>query len=268
MTDQRPDLHRIASAHLGNLRDLGGRATADGSVVATGVVYRSAELADDAVETDPDLATLAIRTVVDLRTADERAARPDRVPAGAQLVELDVLADMPTGAAAQVASLFGQPGALAAGLGGVDLGEQMRATYRSLVTSASARASYAALVRLVIDPERVPLLFHCTAGKDRTGWAATLLLLAAGATREQAVDEFLAVNPAVHAAYAPLLAQVEAGGGDPDVLVPLLEVRADYLAAAFDELDGAFGSFDAYLRAGLGLSEIEIGTLRRTLREG
>ncbi|MDM7829829.1 tyrosine-protein phosphatase [Cellulomonas edaphi] len=262
------DLHRIASAHLGNLRDIGGRGTADGHRVATGVAYRSAELVDEAIVDDPDLAALAIRTVVDLRTADERRTRPDRVPAGAQLVELDVLADLPTGAAAQVAALFGQPGGLAHGLAGVDLGEQMRTTYRALVSSASARKAYAAFVRLVVDPERVPLIFHCTAGKDRTGWAATILLLAAGVTREQASEEFLAVNPAVHAAYAPLLSQVEAGGGDPGVLVPLLEVRADYLQAAFDEMDRVHGSFAGYLREGVGLSEIEIEALGRTLRAG
>lgn len=260
------DLHRIASAHLHNLRDIGGRPTGDGGTVATGVAYRSAELADEAIEHDPDLATLAIRTVVDLRTASEREARPDRVPAGASLVALDVLADLPTGAAAQVADLFAEPGALERALGGLDVAEQMRATYRALVTSDSARTAYAAFARLVIDPERVPLLFHCTAGKDRTGWAATILLLAAGATREQATDEFLAVNPAVHATFAPLLAQLEAAGGDPEVLVPLLEVRAEYLQAAFDELDRTYGTFARYLGDGLGLGDVEIEALSRTLR--
>lgn len=259
------DLHRIESAHLGNLRDIGGRPTSDGGLVATGVAYRSAELADEAIVDDPDLATLAVRTVVDLRTVDERAARPDRVPAGARLVELDVLADLPSGAAAQLTSLFEAHGGR---LDGLDVAEQMRATYRTFITSPAARAAYAAFVRVIIDPERVPVLFHCTAGKDRTGWAGTILLLAAGVTREEAVDEYLAVNPAVRATYAPLLAQFAATGGDPDALAPFLEVRPDYLQAAFDELDRTYGSFDAYLSEGLGLTTVEVEALGRTMRAG
>ncbi|ROS23654.1 tyrosine-protein phosphatase [Cellulomonas sp. PhB150] len=259
------DLHRIESAHLGNLRDIGGRPTSDGGLVATGVAYRSAELADEAVVDDPDLAALAVRTVVDLRTGAERAARPDRVPAGAQLVELDVLADLSTGAAAQVATLFEEHGGRIEGL---DVAGQMQSTYRSFVTSAAARAAYAQLVRLVIDPDRLPVLFHCTAGKDRTGWAATILLLAAGVTREEADEEYLAVNPAVRAAYAPLLEQFAASGGDPDALAPFLEVRAEYLQAAFDQVDESYGSFDAYLRDGLGLTDGEVEALGGALRAG
>ncbi|RHA38591.1 tyrosine-protein phosphatase [Cellulomonas rhizosphaerae] len=259
------DLHRIANVHLGNLRDLGGRPTRDGALVATGVVFRSAELADEAIAGDPELAALGLRTIVDLRTGAEREARPDRVPAGAQLVELDVLADLPTGAAAQVATLFEEHGGR---IEGHDVVDQMRSTYRSFVTSAAARQAYAGLVRVVIDPARVPVLFHCTAGKDRTGWAATILLLAAGVTREEVADEYLAVNPAVRAAYAPLLAQFAASGGDPAALAPFLEVRADYLQAAFDQIDASYGSFDAYLRDGLGLTDVEVETLGRTLRAG
>jgi len=266
MSPDVTDLHRIASSHLGNLRDVGGRPTSDGGEVARGVVFRSAELADDAIAADPDLAELAVRTVVDLRTAAERTSRPDVVPAGAALVTLDVLADLPGGAAAKVADLLARPGGLASGLAGVDMAEQMRETYRALVTLDSARASYAAFVRLVIDPERTPLLFHCTAGKDRTGWAATILLTVAGVSRDQVEAEFLAVNPAVRETFAPMLAQLAAAGGDADALTPMLEVRADYLAAAFDAVGETYGSFDGYLTDGLGLSELEVESLRRTMR--
>jgi protein-tyrosine phosphatase len=142
----------------------------------------------------------------------------------------------------------------------------MIAVYRRLVVGDAARTAYAAFVRTVLDPERRPVLFHCTAGKDRTGWAATILLLAAGVDEAGALDEFLAVNPAVRVTFAPLLEQLAAVGGDPELLRPLLEVRAEYLQAALDALRERFGTFDAYLRDGLGLSEIEVEALRRTLR--
>jgi protein-tyrosine phosphatase len=258
------DPHVLLSPAVTNLRDRGGRATADGGTVATGVAYRSAELSADSVVTDDALAALGIRTVVDLRTDAERSSRPDQVPAGAELVVLDVLEDLPSGAAAQLPTL------LAAGrvdeFASVDMLGEMRSVYRHLVLDESARAAYAAFVRTVLDPERTPVLFHCTAGKDRTGWAATILLLGAGVDVAGATDEFLAVNPAVRATFAPLLAQFADAGGDPDLLRPVLEVRAEFLEAALEAVDERFGSFDGYLADGLGLSVVEVEALRRTLR--
>ena len=258
------DPHVLLSPAVTNLRDVGGRPTADGGRVATGVVYRSAVLADLSVTTDTALAELGIRTVVDLRTDAERTERPDQLPAGAQLLVLDALADMPQGAAAQL------PVLLAGGdvdvLTRIDLVGEMLTVYRWLVLGDSARAAYAAFVRTVLDPERRPVLVHCTAGKDRTGWAATILLLAAGVDEAGATEEFLAVNPAVRVTFAPLLDQLAAMGGDPELLRPLLEVRAEYLHAALDALHEEFGTFEGYLSGGLGLSVVEIEALRRTLR--
>ncbi|MBO9556465.1 tyrosine-protein phosphatase [Cellulomonas sp.] len=265
--DDVQDPHVVASAAVRNLRDLGGRPTSDGGSVVRGVAFRSAELAEDGVEGDPALAALGVRTVVDLRTRGEREVRPDHVPAGARHVVLDVLADLPTAAATQAAAVLSAPASLVETLAGVDVAEQMRATYRRLVVGDAARQAYAAFVRTVLDPDAVPVLFHCTAGKDRTGWAATILLLAAGVDEEGATAEFLAVNPAVRAVFAPLLAQLDGLGEDSSVLVPFLEVRPDYLQAALDEMRATFGSFDGYLSDGLGLSPVEIEGLRRTLRE-
>ena len=259
------DEHVLLSPAVTNLRDIGGRPTADGGTVATGVAYRSAELADTAVATDAVLARLAIRTVVDLRTDDERSGRPDQLPAGATLLVLDALADLPSGAAAQLPALLSEGGADAA-LAQLDLAGQMIDVYRRLVVGDGARTAYAGFVRTVIDPTRTPVLFHCTAGKDRTGWAATILLLAAGVDEAGAMDEFLAVNPAVRETFAPLLQQLAAAGGDPELLRPLLEVRAEYLQAALDAMHERFGTFDGYLRDGLGLGDLEVESLRRTLR--
>ena len=258
------DAHVLLSPAVTNLRDVGGRATADGGTVATGIAYRSAELTDESVVTDATLADLGIRTVVDLRTDAERDPRPDRLPAGAQHLVLDVLADLPVSAAAQLPALF------AAGrvdeFARLDLMGEMLAVYRHLVLDRSAQAAYAAFVRTVLDPERTPVLFHCTAGKDRTGWAATILLLAAGVDEAGASEEFLAVNPAVRTTFAPLLDQFTDAGGDPDVLRPMLEVRVEFFEAALAAVREQFGTFEGYLTDGLGLSLIEVEALRRTLR--
>ncbi|WP_343048291.1 tyrosine-protein phosphatase [Cellulomonas humilata] len=258
------DPHILLSPAVTNLRDVGGRATADGGTVATGVAYRSAELAAGSVSTDPVLAGLRIRTVVDLRTDAERTSRPDQLPEGAQLRVLDVLADLPSAAAAQIPAALAGGGADA--LAGLDLSGQMLDVYRRLVVGGAARQAYAGLVRTVIDAERRAVLFHCTAGKDRTGWATTVLLLAAGVDEDGAMEEFLAVNPAVRTTYAPLLQQFGDAGGDPDALRPLLEVRAEYLHTALTLVRERFGSFDGYLTDGLGLGQVEVEALRRTLR--
>lgn len=258
------DPHVLFSPAVTNLRDLGGRATADGGTVATGVAFRSAELADPSVGTDAVLAGLRIRTVVDLRTEAERSSRPDRMPAGARLRVLDALADLPGGAAAQLPAVLAGAGADA--LADLDLAGQMLAVYRRLVIGEAARQAYAGLVRTVIDAERRAVLFHCTAGKDRTGWGTTVLLLAAGVDEEGAMEEYLAVGPAVGATYAPLLQQVGDAGGNPDDLRPLVEVRAEYLETALALVRERFGSFEGYLSAGLGLGAVEVEALRRTLR--
>ncbi len=90
----------FAVPSLVNLRDIGGRTSSFGGVIRTGVVFRSTALAD-ITDTDIDVLTsLQISAVYDLRTAAERERRPDRLPVGAKLVGLDVLADRPTGSVA------------------------------------------------------------------------------------------------------------------------------------------------------------------------
>ncbi len=259
------DPHVLASDALANLRDIGGRVTADGRTVRRGVVFRSAELRAPAVADDPVVAGLGIRTVVDLRTSAERASAPDVLPAGARGLHADVLALDPQAPAADLPSLLRDPTRAEAVLAALDPGRRMRETYVDLVVGEAARTGYAALLRRVLDPGDVPVLYHCTAGKDRTGWATTVLLLAAGVDEAGVREEYLAVNPTVRAMYAPLLARFAAGGGDPQVLVPLLEVRETYLEAALGALDERFGSVDGYLRNGLGLSDDDVARLRATL---
>lgn len=260
------DPHAIAGTVVPNLRDLGGRPTADGGVVARGVVYRSGELS--AAAGDHVLAGLGIRTVLDLRTAAERAARPDTLPLGARLVELDVLGGATLSAAVEVKQLFDRADEVATALAATDTGATMRAVYEQLVVAPSALDAYRAVVLAVIAHDRRPLLVHCTAGKDRTGWAATVLLLAAGVDEDGAMEEFLAVNPSVRATFAPLLAPLSGDVALLTALSPLLEVREEYLGASLAALHDRFGTVEDYLRDGLGLDDGQRAELRRVLRGG
>lgn len=259
------DPHVVATGALANLRDIGGRATADGRTVRRGVAFRSAELRAPAIADDPVVVGLGVRTVVDLRTDAERTAAPDVLPPGARGIHVDVLDLDPQAPAFDTGELLRRPQEAGAVLTALDPAGRMRQTYVDLVVGDAARSGYATLLRALLDPAAGPVLYHCTAGKDRTGWATTVLLLTAGVSEAAAREEYLAVNPTVRAMYAPLLDQFAAVGGDPALLVPLLEVRGEYLDAALGAVGEHFGSLDGYLRDGLGLASEEVEALRATL---
>ncbi|WP_063750080.1 tyrosine-protein phosphatase [Streptomyces rimosus] len=231
-----------------NFRDVGGYRTADGRWVKMGVLYRA-----DALHklTDADLAKLrrlGIRTDFDLRTPGERAKAPDRVPAGARYVVANVIgeensAELPPTAEASE--------------------RLMAESYRQFVVRPSAAKAYRSLFRMAAEPGSYPLLYHCSSGKDRTGWATAVLLTALGVDRETVMPDYLASNDYLAASNAAELAKQP-----PEIaarLKPVLETRAPYLNAAFDEVEARFGTFGAYLREGLGLNAQELERLRAAL---
>ncbi|MFE5292491.1 tyrosine-protein phosphatase [Isoptericola sp. NPDC056618] len=233
-----------------NLRDLGGYRTTDGDWVAMGEAYRSDAL-DRLSEADLDaLEGLDVRTVVDLRTGSERATAPDRVPDGARYEVADVLG----GGTATIPDLS-SPAAAA---------QMMVDGERSMVSSDTGRAAYATLFDAVADDGAV--LFHCTAGKDRTGWAAAALLTTAGVPRDVVEDDYLLSNDYRAEANAAALASMPAE--QAAIYRPLLDVRPEYLAAGFDEVHDEYRSFDRYLHQGLGLSAREARDVRDELLVG
>ncbi len=251
------------SAAVPNLRDLGERAVVGGGRLPAGRLFRAGEPSDPAASTD--LRRLGLATVVDLRTAGEVAQRPDHLPDGVAYRHLDVLADMPPEMAEGQAHLMNDPVAFADAFGRFDPVAQMHRTYAELVVAPSARAAYASVLREVLEADGAPVLVHCTAGKDRTGWAVTVLLLAAGVAVDEVRAEYLAVNPAVRAVFAPLIDRYAAVGAPREMLEPMLEVRAEYLDTALTRVAEDFGGFDGYLHDGLGLTADESGALRALL---
>ncbi|MBK3558659.1 tyrosine-protein phosphatase, partial [Streptomyces sp. MBT56] len=138
-------------------------------------------------------------------------------------------------------------------------------TYRKMVLSPGAAAAYRAFLETAADPAARPVLFHCTAGKDRTGWAAAVLLMILGAPRATVRSDFLAVNPAVRAAFAPQVTKFLDGGGDPAVAAAIIEVRPRYLDVALDAMDERWGGLDGYVRNGLRVPDAVLERLREGL---
>ncbi|MEU9090941.1 tyrosine-protein phosphatase [Streptomyces sp. NPDC048428] len=250
----------VPAASVLNLRDLGGIALGSGRQVRPGVVLRSGQLSGLDPVHDAAVAGLGIRTVVDLRTADERASAPDRLPPGARLFVADVLGDDPGVAPARLRALLADPVEAERLLGGGKAEEMFAETYRQMVLSPRAAAAYRAFVETAADDAARPVLFHCTAGKDRTGWAASVLLLLLGASRDVVRTEFLAVNPLMRVAFRPYVQNFLDAGGDPEIASAIIEVRPRYLDTALDAMDERWGGLDGYARDGL---RIPVPVLRR-----
>ncbi|WP_380878620.1 protein-tyrosine-phosphatase [Sphingomonas sp. DBB INV C78] len=241
-------------ATIPNLRDIGGYRTNDGRWVKMGMIYRSDQL--DRLS-DADLAAmggLGLTLVADLRTETERQREPDRVPAGAQPLVLDVAADS-TGSLGGDMKKAGA--AIMAGKGAA----LMVDANRDFVTLSSAKAAYAGLLDRLDDPTAGGTLYHCTAGKDRTGWATAVILTLLGVPRETVMADYLASNEYLRAKNEATITSV-AKMMPREKLEPVLGVRAEYIQAAFDEVEKSYGSFDAYLKDGLGLDGEEINALR------
>ncbi len=234
-----------------NFRDAGGYRTKDGQWVRMGAVYRTDSL--DRL-TDADLAKLkrlGIAVDYDLRTASERSAAPDRLPEGVRYVVADVLGDdspvftMPTSAA--------------------EAEQMMIDGEKTMVSGEPAKAAYSTVFSgLVRDADGA--LYHCTAGKDRTGWAGAALLTALGVPRETVTADYLASNEYRAEANAAALAAMPAE--QAAVYKPMLDVRASYLNSGFDEVEDAYGSFAAYEKKALGLDARELRRLRKDLLVG
>jgi protein-tyrosine phosphatase len=114
---------------------------------------------------------------------------------------------------------------------------------------------------VLADAGRGGVLFHCTTGKDRTGWAAASLMLLLGVDEDAVTEDYLRTNADLLPAMQPVLDRFAGQGGDPDVLLPVLGVREEYLRTALDEVGVRFGGIRGYATDGLGLTEQDLDRL-------
>lgn len=255
----------VPASTVVNLRDLGGIALGRDRRLRQGILLRSGQLSDFDAEHDIAVSALGLRTVVDLRTAEERAWAPDRLPRGARLFVADVFGDHPGVLQGRLKTLLCDLEAAAAALGGGKAEGLFAQTYRTMVLAPGAAAAYRAFLETAADPRARPLLFHCATGKDRTGWATALLLMMAGASREVVRAEFLAVNRMARRAFGAQVRRYLEAGGDPDIATAIIEVRPRYLDAALDAMNERWGGLDGYLRNGLRVPQTVVERLRADL---
>jgi protein-tyrosine phosphatase len=239
----------IAMEGAHNLRDLGGFVTADDRRVRWGRLYRSDHLAKISDRDLELLGDLGIRLVCDFRNAEEIEGDPDRLPEGVVSINPAIIVDGATPSIIEEAIVSGNEA-------GLDFSRILLDANEMLVREAAPQ--YRAFFRALEKPDNLPMLFHCTAGKDRAGFGAALVLLALGVPMDRVMDDYLATATytADHVdGTVRLIRLVSLFRIEESEIRSLLGVRREFLQAAFDAIDEDYGTVDAYLREGLGVTD-------------
>ncbi|MEU9111471.1 tyrosine-protein phosphatase [Streptomyces sp. NPDC048483] len=262
-----PAVRRVALQGAVNVRDLGGYRTADGRTVRHGRIFRAGSLARLTPADVTKLAGLGLHTVVDLRVpAELRFDGKDRLPPGLEVTSRPV-DDTGLFQAVQAAVASKDPAEQRRQLGGGKAERRMREIYPGFVHNPDNRARFGAVLTDIGHDRRLPLLFHCTSGKDRTGWLSYVLLRLLGVPHADAVGDYLLSNTFRRHADTQVNAGLRKAGAmrDTDLLRPLQDVRTSYLSAGLTELRHEYGTLQAYLTKGLGLDERAVGRIRDRL---
>jgi protein-tyrosine phosphatase len=252
-----------------NFRDLGGYQTVDSKQLRWGILYRSGELGH---LTDADqvyMRSLNLQSLVDFRTSRERTRLPDRWPENVVGSDADKRLYAPIGdepgndtqKLIQEAFLYHAPP------------ERLRAlmtlAYEGFALQGAS--TYGQAFRQIIDG-KVPMVYHCTAGKDRAGLFSAILLAILGVPQETIRYDYMLSNEYLLAPEALRQMTQAISSAAPDAPPPSREsvavmagVDEAYLTASFAAIDRRYGSFDAYRREALGLSVQDVRKLREIL---
>jgi protein-tyrosine phosphatase len=202
-------------------------------------LYRSDHLGALDAQDATQIVALGISRVLDFRGVEERTAAACRLP-GVTVHSLPIEPTIVQKLQELLAA--GEP------LSAADVSVHMQDTYRGFVRHSTPRFTEFFAHLLASDE---PTVFHCTAGKDRTGFAAALLLKAVGVDDDAVMRDYLLTNERVE------LPAVSRMGLPREAMAVLWRVQPDFLQAAFAEAQARHGSLDAYLREGLGLGDAE-----------
>lgn len=258
-----------------NARQLGGYETADGRHVKRDVLLRTAKLSDAPSE---ELAALKdiyhLGVVVDFRTLAEREGAPDLEIDGVDNIVLDVLDESSrTGAGAAIAGIYENGGAEPAEvmLNIIRSGCVSERMYADMAFDPAAEKGFRDFFRILLENGgKKAVLWHCSGGKDRTGAAAVLLLLALGVNKETALRDFELTNEFLREKIAYMESRAAELTDDPEEIAwvkDLTGVNRKYMEKLLDTLEEKYGSQERYLTEGLGLDRAELEQLREMYLE-
>ena len=258
--EQRQQWRKLPLEGAHNFRDLGGYTTSDGRTTKWGMIYRSSDLSE---LTDRDLAYLQrlhIKQVVDFRSDSERAEAPDRVPEGSQLVirKVDVAG---TDIRQTIEDIMRGDNDTALQDFLIDANRDFAIQFTPV---------YKDWMHSLTRPDALPQVYHCTAGKDRTGFATAILLLTLGVPEETVINDYLLTNTYSAEHIEDMLFKIKLmslGQADVVALRSLLGVEEIYLRTALTTIKETYGSFDLYLDRELGIDEATRNALKQIFLE-
>lgn len=234
-----------------NLRDLGGWPTATGHRVRRGLIYRSDSLAALTDADHTQIAALNIRVTCDLRGERESIRAPS-------ILHGAIRHAFPIESRFEQVARLGADGQRPA-FDASQMTQYMRDVYRNLPDKATPHLRQ--LFALILQNHNLPLLFHCTAGKDRTGFVAAVILKALQVPQSSIERDYLATNESWIPAFSL------PGHVSPEATRILCSAETEWLTLAFDVIDQHHGSFDDYLHTVLQLDESSRHALLERLTE-
>ena len=241
-----------------NFRDLGGHRTADGGRVRFGLIFRSGSLHK---LTDVDVVTLerlGLKVVYDLRADDERTRAPSILPDGIRLERLPI-----GGQAAKSKELYDL--VIAQKIGDVP-SDFLFQIYASLIEAEAP--TFGELLTRLTEPNGTPALFHCTAGKDRTGVSAALLLSVLGVDEATILDDYeRSALSYTEAQMAKLRARLEPSGIDVERYKAIFGAPRDAMATLLATIRERYGSVERYLEQEAAMAPEAIAELRTIMVE-
>ncbi|GHU38532.1 aldo/keto reductase [Bacilli bacterium] len=227
---------------LVNFRDLGGYQTLDSKKVRAGKVLRSAQpvgLAD--ADKNTLLKNYQLKKIIDFRSQKEVAEKPVDTLTGVSYLNIDLMKDIPSGTAS-LEDLLKNPTI-------AEVDHALENVYGELVMDKTSQKGYANFLNQIIAQENGAVLFHCFAGKDRTGIGAALVLSLLGVCKADIVHDYLLTNRQRQVENQKMKTVAAAQGMTDEQLLALdrlLSVDEVYLNHAFANISKHYGIMQAY----------------------
>ena len=250
----REDYRKLPFTGAHNFRDLGGYKTEDGRRIKWGKIYRSDNLHSLTDEDVKYLSRLNIKSVVDFRSDEERESEPDRLTPDMTQVLLPIKFQPKELDDETLKNLMKN-----LTFGTLDSSNLL--TDFNIVIVKDFAEEYKKFFRHVIENNAEPIVFHCTAGKDRAGFASAMILTVLGVPRDKVIEDYLLTNTYVKDHVDSEMLEIELKTffrADTDNLRKINLVAERYIQAAFDTIDSEWGGMDNYISTALSLTEEDI----------
>jgi protein-tyrosine phosphatase len=251
---------RLGMQGTPNFRDFGGYPSSDGGKVRWGYMFRSGQLNNLTGQDLELMAGLELDIVCDFRQTEEQQREPSRFPAqrSPRVVSLPIIPGSNARFLEEAEQHMGEYDAMYSFM--IDINRDF---------AEGQTETYARMFREILAVEDARFLVHCAAGKDRTGFAAALVLLALGVSREIVMADYLLTARyfTPEAEMARLQRKYNMDHLDGSAILPMLEVHDVYLGRGLDVIADNYGSIEAYLSQALGVGAAELAELRRRYLE-